>query len=99
MTNVRGAIPKMLKLSEVAQTMRVQVSTVRTWIDRGELVASSASSTSDKTAARAIRVHPDELAAFIERRRVKPMARPRKRPRVTTNYLGFRDEGPATAKS
>ena len=60
MTNERRQ-PRLLLIDEVAEGMGVSTRTVRRLIARRELVACRL--------GRSVRVHPDDLAAYIDRRR------------------------------
>ena len=60
------AVPKLLTTNEVARHLAVDPSTVRRWIDAGQLAAVKP--------GRAYRVHPDELRAFVVRSRVTSQA-------------------------
>lgn len=55
------AVPKLHLIDEVAAILGVSARTVRRMIARGELVACRL--------GRSVRVHPDDLAAYIDRRR------------------------------
>ena len=54
-------LPKLHLIDEVAEILGLSTRTVRRLIARGELVACRL--------GRSVRVHPDDLAAYIDRRR------------------------------
>jgi excisionase family DNA binding protein len=55
------AVARLLLIDEVAEGLGVSTRTVRRLIARGELVACRL--------ARSVRVHPDDLPAYIDRQR------------------------------
>jgi excisionase family DNA binding protein len=61
MKNERRQPSRLLLIDQVAEGLGVSTRTVRRLIARGELVACRF--------GRSVRVHPDDLAAYIDRRR------------------------------
>ena len=57
----RQPVSRLLPLDHVAESLGVSAKTVRRLIAKGELVACRL--------GRLVRVHPDDLAAYIDRRR------------------------------
>jgi excisionase family DNA binding protein len=54
-------IPRMLAVTDIAETMRVSTRTVRRWIDSGDLRV--------HRLGRQVRVSEEDLAAFLNQRR------------------------------